>query len=144
MMNAKEYLSQYLYLKRRQRALIQELNDKRDRLCFLPGIDYSRDRVQTSPSADSQFRAIDELVDENREAITVIREYERKMSLISTQIRGMEKDLFFRILYERYINGKSMKEISSDMGYSLMYIQNSHGIALREFAKKYELLNYIE
>ncbi len=139
-MSTKEYLKQYLIFKRRQHALIQELNEKRSRLCLLSGIDYSRDRVQTSPTADSHLKVIEELVDEDREALALIRDYERKMSIISNQIRSMENDLYFRILHETYINGKSLKEIASDSGYSVQYIQNNHGYALHAFAEKYKML----
>ena len=44
---------------------------------------------------------------------------------------------YSRILYARYVQGRGLQEIAKELCYSYEWMRHLHGVALKEFAKKY-------
>ncbi len=135
-MTAKEYLQQ---LKRLDIAINQktrELDDLRSKSRIVKGIDYSKDRVQTSSSGDAPFvKLIERIADLEKEIDTEINEFVDEKHKIINQIQSLKNANHSRLLYERYVEYKSLEQICDDMKFSHAYIKHMHGDALQNFEK---------
>lgn len=61
---------------------------------------------------------------------------DRKNEII-TQIDSIENEVFYDILFSRYIEQKTFEKIAQDMNYSFRQITRLYEKALKEFEKKY-------
>ena len=133
-MNAKEYLSQIRRLDMRIGQRITELNQMRERLSVLTGIDYSKDRVQATPTSGN--RQIEELVDFENEILRMVEAETKLKHRIIAEIQILDNALYADILFRRYVECLSFERIACDMGYAYNYVLNIHGRALQSFADK--------
>lgn len=127
------------YLKeiRIKRQYLQRLKDRRSNLHLqvsFGGIDYSADRVQTSP-----VNKLEEAAVKLSERIESLDNKIAEISLeIDDRIGSIEKlsnDTHRDLLFKRYVEYKSFEEISVEMGYVYNYTCNLHGDALTELSK---------
>ena len=136
MTNAKEYLNGIKY-KRKQ---LDRFKKRRADLHFdvsFGGIDYSADRVQTTPDNKLEKAMIRlsermEYLDEKIYELSV--EIDDRLNSIEAVTNNTYRD----ILFKRYSQYKTFEEISVDMGYDYHYVCNLHGDALKELS---QLLN---
>lgn len=132
-MTAKEYLSQIHKTDIKIGQRITELQQMYDRISILSGIDYSKDRVQSSPETGN--KQIEALVDlENDIKRMVEKESELKHRIIG-EIQQLENPLYVDILFRRYVDCQSFERIACDMNYAYNYVCTLHGEALKEFDK---------
>lgn len=140
-MTAKEYLQQLKGINVAIDQKTQELNRLRAMAESIGGTDYSKERVQTSPSNEAPYvKAVNQLVD-------VEKEVEREMAIlfdkkhkIINQIQGLQNPIYVQVLYKRYEEGKELKEISDELNYTYQYILNMHMYALKDFKTTYKKL----
>ena len=133
-MNAKDYLEQIKKMDIKIGQRITELEQMRDRLSILGGIDYSKDRVQTSPSSGN--RQIEELVDLENELYDLIHDSSMLKHKIIGEIQTLANPIHVDLLFRRYVECQSFERIACDMGYVYNYVCNLHGEALKEFESK--------
>jgi hypothetical protein len=101
------------------------------------GIDYSKDRVKTSPSGDTlsdaviRYAALEEAIDRD------IDQFVDTKNLIINQIQGLSNPDYMRLLYKRYVEFKHLDEIADEMRYTYQYTRQLHGYALAEFERTY-------
>lgn len=136
-MSTKEYLKQLqkmdVMIKQRQ----QEKDELRAMLGSIGGFDYSKDRVQTSPSGDAQYvKMIERITDIDKEIESLIVEYIGKKHEIINQIQKLNNNRHIEILYKRYIELKRIEDIACEMNYTYSYAISLHGHALKEFEEK--------
>lgn len=135
-MTAKQYLSQVKELQ----ANIEMLETSIERIRYFAsgagGIDYSKDKVQTSPTNRTEDLLIKAVESEER-LITLKRNYKAQLELITEQIVGMDRWLFKVILYGKYVEGKPLKLIAKEFNFSFDHVRHSHGHALQAFELKY-------
>lgn len=131
-MTAKEYLSQY-------RLLSAEIDAKLDEAAQIRAL---AERVTPSDQGGGSGTVSDRvghsaarLVDLGREIDWEIERLVNLRSEIQEKIEGIEDARGKTILTERYINGKSLLEISRRMNYDYGYICHLHGKFL-EIIKK--------
>lgn len=137
-MNVKDYLTQIRRMDVMIGQRISELNQMRERMSLISGIDYGKDRIQTSPSSGN--KRIEDIVDFERDIITMInRETELKHKIIG-EIQTLENPIYVDILFRRYVDCDSFERIACDMGYAYNYVCTLHGKALKEFDSK--VLNF--
>ena len=117
-LSAREYLGQLEFLDTSINQDLERLNDMRINACSTGGIDYSDERVQTSPSGDAK-------------------------NLIIKQIRGLHNNYFNQILFKVYVQFKSVKQASKEMKKSYNYTVELHNKALAAFEETYENLTYL-
>lgn len=127
----KEYLKRYKRAKQRIEAIAMELENIR--LEALPnGIDYSRDKIQSSPS-NSQM---DDYVIKVETLITKLNKLKSDSIDICTEIlnviSSIDDDTYQAVLHRRYILLQSWEEISESMHYSMQWVLLKHGEALAE------------
>ena len=131
---AKEYLMQIKRMDVRIGQRITELNQMRERLSLIAGIDYAKDRVQTSPASGN--KQVEDIVDYERDIINMInRETELKHKIIG-EIQTLDNPIYVDILFRRYVECLSFERIACDMGYVYNYVCNLHGEALETFARQ--------
>lgn len=130
-MNAKQYLKQAYRLNELIQCNQQELDDLRVLASSVPGIDYSKDRVQTSPSGDAGFTNIVMKIIELENAITADTE---KMLSLKLEIRNVISNVQDNeerlILHKRYLNFETWEQICDSLDLSLRTVQRIHANAL--------------
>jgi predicted nuclease with TOPRIM domain len=132
-MTAKEYLQNYELLELELRHLCDELSELRQGLYSVSAVDTEKPRVQEARRENNRFerydaleRKIDELID-SKQAL--------KHQII-TDIHKLGKVNYINVLYKRYIELKSLKQISREMHNDYDWVRHLHGYALAEFENK--------
>lgn len=137
-MKAKEYLQQLKRLDTVINQKIKELGDLRSMSTSAGGFDYSKERVQSSPSGDAPFvKLIGRIIDLEEEINAEIDAFVDKKHEIINQIQALKDDKFIDLLYKRYVEYKRLEVISVEMNYTYQYTKELHGYALQEFERTY-------
>ena len=142
-LSAREYLGQLEFLDTSINQDLERLNDMRINACSTGGIDYSDERVQTSPSGDSLCRQVTNYVAFDDEINAEIDRFVDAKNLIIKQIRGLHNNYFNPILFKVYVQFKTLKVASGEMGMSYQYVRNLHSAALTRFEEIYDDLHYL-
>lgn len=134
-MTAKEYLMQIKRMDIHIGQRITQLNQMREGMALIAGIDYSKDRIQTSPTSGNG--RIEAIIDLESKIMHMVEDELRLKNKIIGEIQTLENPLYVDILFRRYVDCLSFERIACDMGYAYNYICNAHGKALAAFEKKY-------
>ena len=142
-MKAKEYLQQ---LQRSDTVInqkIKEVHDLRLQAQSGGGIDYSKERVQASPSGDAPFvKPIYRIIDLEAEINAEIDKFVDEKHKIINQIQGLKNSKYIEILYKHYVEFKRLEVVAVEMNFTYQYVVELHGYALKDFQTTYEnLLN---
>lgn len=142
-MKAKEYLQQLQRLDTVINQKIKELGDLRSMSKSVGSIDYSKERVQTSPSGDAPFvKQIMRIIDLEEEINREIDKFVDEKHLIINQIQALQNSKHIEVLYKHYVEFKRLEIVAVEMNFTYQYIVELHGYALKEFQTTYEnLLN---
>ena len=135
-MTAKEYLSQAATLKRRIKQIEDRIEELRTEASSPKAIRYDKDMIQSSPSGDALAKYMIRLDHEERKLIQLKERYLDIHEEIRNRILLVRPDLYSDVLYMRYLEGKSLVDISEELLYSYIYVCKLHGRALLEFARK--------
>lgn len=139
-MKAKEYLQQLQRLDTVINQKIKELGDLRLKSKSTGAIDYSKERVQTSPSGDAPFvKLIGRIVDLEEEINAEIDRYVDEKHKIINQIQGLKNSDYISLLFKRYVEFKKFETIAVEMNFTYQYVLNMHGYALKEFESAYKM-----
>lgn len=136
-MKAKEYLRQLQRLDIMINQKNRELNDLRLKSQGIVGVDYSKDRVQTSPSGDAPFvKLIGRFIDLEAEINTEIDKFVDEKHKIINQIQGLKNSDYIALLFKRYVEFKKFETIAVEMDFTYDHIRHLHGCALQDFQNK--------
>ena len=137
-MTAKEYLSQLKDYEDTIRTGRDTVARMEADLYSLSGIDYSQDKVQTSPDTDAVKAAKLDALAKERDRIDrlTIEKMELRIVILG-QLEGMETYVYRSLLYRRYVEYKRLDVIAEEMSYEYGYIRQLHGAALQEFERLY-------
>lgn len=136
-MKAKEYLQQLQRLDTIINQKMTEIEDLRLKITSTGSIDYSKERVQTSPSGDAPFaNMIARLADLEVEINTEIDAFVDEKHRIINEIQSLKNPDYIALLYKRYVEYKSLERICVEMNFSYDYIKHLHGYALQNFEVK--------
>lgn len=136
-MTAKEYLSQIIELRKRIKSKEELLAEIDEMMTSIGAIRYDKDMIQSSPRNDQIDNALIKKDELEAQIWKDITEFMSVSVMIETQITQVQPEIFSDVLRERYVKGKSLKQISKDLVYSYSRIRTVHGYALREFANKF-------
>ena len=133
-MEAREYLEQVNKLKKKIESL-KKLSDYYDRMSYsLPGQDFTRERVDHTPSYDAPFVKwiykkieTDDLIAKLEKDLVVLKDE------VSTAIDKMENIDYKNVLYLRYIEGLLWEDIGAKIYASERTARRYHNAALKEF-----------
>ena len=134
-MTAKQYLSQL-------RILDIKINQKQDELYRLR---CAAERTTPTQEAGAGCGGASDRVG-NISAITADLDAEINADIdrladmrhtIINQIHGLDDDRYIRLLYKRYVEYKSLKQVGVEMHYEYAYARSIHGNALKAFEAKW-------
>lgn len=145
-MRAKEYLNQLQKLDIVINQKIKELDDLKSLSQSVKSVDYSNERVKTSPCEEANFvNIINKMFDLENEINYEIDVLANKKHLIINQIQALQNPIHIQILYKRYVEFKSFDVIANEMDYAYQYTRTLHRYALQEFERTYKIIqNNIE
>ena len=137
-MKASIYLNQIIRLEQKIRHAKEEIARRRD-LVSSPTIagEMKKDKIQTTLNLHRWEDSVVDIELLNNELAIMINSYIAKREQIIRQIDDMDLPLHVEILRGYYLQGKSLKQIAEENGYSHDHIRRVHGIALREFERKF-------
>lgn len=139
-MKPKEYLSRYIRLKSEKSNLLDERSNILIDEAQPQGLDYSSDHVQSS-SGDKMFNThlrIEKRTKEIDERLEII---DLQMNQIIGVINEIEDGTSKRLLYLKYIEGKSWYDIAADLRYDSTYVRGQlHQKALKLVETSYKFL----
>lgn len=138
-MTAKEYLQQLQRLNTMINQKIKELDDLRSMSTSIGSFDYSKDRVQTSPSGDAPFtKIVNKIVTLDEEINREIDSYVDEKYRIINQIQALQNPVHIQVLYKRYVEFKRLEVISVELNYTYQYTRELHGYALKAFETEHK------
>lgn len=142
-MKAKEYLQQLQRLDTMINQKIKELGDLRLMSQSAGGIDYSKERVQSSPSGDAPFvKPVLRMIELEQEINAEIDRFVDEKHEIINQIQALQNPKHIDILYKHYVEFKRLEIVAVEMNFTYQYIVELHSTALKEFQLTHEnLLN---
>ncbi len=139
-MKVKEYLQQLRRLDIVIDQKIKELDDLKIKSTCIGGFDYSKERVQTSPSSDAPYvKTVSRMIDLNEEINRDIDDFVDRKHKIINEIQSLENTKHIQILFKKYVEYKTFEQISVEMNYTYQYIVLLHGYALKGFSQKYSI-----
>lgn len=97
------------------------------------GIDYSADRVQSSPK-DPMFESACRMMEQMRAIDCEIAELTEKINCAIDLIRKVTRERPAETLFKRYYEGIKLNRIAEDMGYSYAQVKRFHEQGLRELS----------
>lgn len=131
-MNAKQYLKQAYRLNEMIKSNQEELSALRESASSIAGIDYSKDKVQSSKSSgDAGFvnviAKIIELEDSINADIAKCISLKNEIRTVINNVQDADEKLLLRL---RYINFKTWDEICDELYVSLRTVHRVHAAAL--------------
>lgn len=131
-MNAKQYLKQAYRLNELIISNQEELSALRESASSIPGLDYSKDKIQTSKSSgDAGFVNVISKIIELEDSINADIE---KMFALKNEIRSVINDVQDAdeklLLRLRYINFNTWEDISDKLDISIRTVHRIHATAL--------------
>ena len=142
-LSAKKYLSQLAVIDEAINQDLERLSEMKENTLCTGGIDYSRDRVQTSPVGDrlcsdvTRYTAFNEEINEEIDRFIDARER------IIKEIRELHDVNYIQVLYKVYVQFKTLTMTSREMQRSYNFVLNAHKKALKEFEGMHKDLTYL-
>lgn len=137
-MTAKEYLNQLRKLMLKTNNKIRQCEDIREKVMFLQGIDYRRDKVQSS-TQDQLSATMAVLLDLEKETLEYINEYSLMYNNAINIINNLSRREYIVILKMRYLEEdpkkRKFEHIACEINYSYVRTCHMHGEALQEFER---------
>lgn len=142
-LTAKEYLEQLAVINDQINQNLELLDEMKTDASSVSGIDYSRERVQTSTSGDKLCKDVTGYVAFNDHINEEIDLFVNAKEQIIGEIRGLRDRNSINILFKVYVQFKSVKQASQEMKKSYNYAISLHNQALKTFEKTYKNLHYL-
>lgn len=136
-MDARNYLRQIHRLETRISMRQRQIKDLRRSMAYLHSVDYSADRVQTSPSGAGFTTDAIRLADMELDIERKIKACEELRELIVSQIERMDDQRHVDVLSGVYVHRMDLMDIAAEMHYDYYWVCHLHGEALKAFERKY-------
>ena len=136
-MTAKEYLGQAALLRRRIKQVEDRIEEIRTEASSPKAIRYDKDLVQSSPAGDALAKYIIRLEAEERKLIRLKTQYLDTRDKIRKQLAAVTPGIYSDLLYMRYLEEKSLVQISEELNYSYEWTCRLHGKALHAFDQEF-------
>lgn len=141
-LTAKQYLDQLRVIDTKINQKMEELADLMTAATSTGGIDYSKDRVQTSPQ-NAQENRICKYVDLDAEINREIDEFVDIKHRVTKEIQELNVDYYIKILFKVYVQYKTVKDAANEIGLSYQYVRDLHKKALKAFEELHTDLHYL-
>lgn len=141
--SARDYLKQLEILDMQINDDLAELHNMKLSAYSTGGIDYSRERVQTSPVGDKLCSDVSRYIAFNEQINAEIDRFVDAKEQIIKEIRGLHDKNFIQVLFKIYVQFKTVKVASQEMKKSYSYTVDLHKKALAAFEETYKNLHYL-
>ncbi len=141
-LTAKQYLDQLRVIDTKINQKMEELADLMTAATSTGAIDYSKDRVQTSPQ-NAQENRICKYVDLDAEINREIDEFIDIKHRVTKEIQELNVDYYIKILFKVYVQYKTVKDAANEIGLSYQYVRDLHKKALKAFEELHTDLHYL-
>ena len=141
-LTAKQYLDQLRVIDTKINQKMEELADLMTAATSTGAIDYSKDRVQTSPQ-NAQENRICKYVDLDAEINREIDEFVDIKHRVTKEIQELNVDYYIKILFKVYVQYKTVKDAANEIGLSYQYVRDLHKKALKAFEELHTNLHYL-
>lgn len=141
-LTAKQYLDQLRVIDTKINQKMEELADLMTATTSTGAIDYSKDRVQTSPQ-NAQENRICKYVDLDAEINREIDEFVDIKHRVTKEIQELNVDYYIKILFKVYVQYKTVKDAANEIGLSYQYVRDLHKKALKAFEELHTDLHYL-
>lgn len=141
--SARDYLKQLEILDMQINDDLAELHNMKLSAYSTGGIDYSRERVQTSPVGDKLCSDVSRYIAFNEQINAEIDRFVDAKEQIIKEIRGLHDKRYIQVLTKIYVQFKSVKNAAQEMKLSYSYTIDLHNRALEAFEKTYDNLHYL-
>lgn len=136
-MTAREYLRQLRCLDTVINQKVEEVNALRARSRSAGGVDYSKEKAQTSAMGEASFvNPVLRVIALEQEINEEIDRFVEQKHKIINQIQALNSADYINVLYKRYVEFKSLERICVEMHFSYAYVKHLHIRALRTFENK--------
>lgn len=135
-MTAKEYLLQIKEQKqniRKQEEYIQRLRDS----LTIAGISYDKERIQSSSDPDKFAKIFGQIDEEEQRLEDMKTRFVNTRVKIINQIHELDDIKHQDVLYQVYVDDKTLKKASFAMSFSYEYVKELHLAALQAFDQKF-------
>ena len=136
-MTAKKFLSQARFYRAMIARLEAKIAEIRIDLESVRGISYDKMRVPGGTS-DSVVHYLAKMMKLEEQLRNARARYYASYNAILDAIDSLESPLQRAIVAGRYLEGYSLKDIAEKLDYSFAYVQNQHGIALKNLVRNVE------
>ncbi len=135
-MKAKKYLQE---IRRLEDAIGRNQEEKEILYAKLTGraISYEGERVQRSGAGEPMIDVMAKVIELDHEISQQTASYVTLLHEIKGQIEQLCNDTFTKLLFKRYVEGKSLEVISVEMNYTYQHVRRTHGFALQAFEKQF-------
>lgn len=133
-MNAKEYLSQAIWLNQRINRKLEQANSLRT-LASKVTTTFGEERVQGTKNQSPMEETMVRLIDLENEVNEDIDKLIKLRAEIVETINEVDDPIYQLILLMRYIEGKPWEDIAVGLGYDRSTVWRNHGKALKEIFK---------
>lgn len=142
-LSAEKYLSQLEIIDTQINQDIERLEEMKADAMSTGGIDYSRDRVQTSKVGDRLCSDIARYTDFDEKINAEIDRFVDAKEQVIREIRELRDVNYIQVLYKVYVQFKTVKVASVEMKRSYNFVLDVHKKALKAFEEMHENLTYL-
>lgn len=142
-LTARQYLEQLQELDTNINQDLERLDEMKINATCTGGIDYSKERVQTSTSGDKLCNDVTRYISLDEEINAEIDRFTDAKNQIISEIRGLHVNNYIKLLYKVYVQYKSIHQASKEMRLSYSYVIELHKKALAAFEETYKNLYYL-
>ena len=135
-MTAKEYLKQVGRMNKEIENKAEEIQKLKDMATRITS-STDKERVQSNSSQDKLGDAVAEIIDLENELQEIVTRNLDKRKYITKQIDELDNDIYYDVLYKRYILCKEFHEIATELRYTMDNVFKIHRRAVRSFEKKH-------
>lgn len=140
-MTAKEYLRQLRDLDRILTAKSMEYQNLQT-MATKVNTPLGENKVQTSPDKSKNEDLIIKMAELRDEIQMDIDKYRELLGKINKQIEELDDIRYRTVLFMRYVNSMSFREIAEVMNYHEISVIKLHRKALQEFNEKYKVASF--
>lgn len=130
----KDYLNQIRFLDRVISHMLEEIYELRVSATSIGAV-QNKEKVQTSPGNDKIGAIVSKIVDMEKRTDEIVDRRADMLDDVRKTIVRIESDKQRKILWMKYIDGKSISQIAEELEVETRWCKRLHNKALEEFGK---------
>lgn len=142
-LSARQYLSQLETIDETINQDLERLSEMKESAMCTGGIDYGRERVQTSAVGDKLCKDVVKYTMFDQHINDEIDRFVNAKNQIIAEIRELHNADYIKVLYKVYVQFKSLKITATEMKRSYNYVLDVHKKALKAFEEVHKNLTYL-